>query len=138
MLHQALFIFFYMGLLPTLLISPFAGVLMYHWLDYLPPNEVYATTIVPDNISFITAVLTFLIWVLREEKAILRPIWIVFVMVLLLVWINITWLYALVPEAGEFFWVRTIKVVGFAILTAQMLSSRARLEAFVWAFVLAV
>jgi probable O-glycosylation ligase (exosortase A-associated) len=59
-------------------------------------------------------------------------------MTALLLWVNVTSLYALVPQAAAFQWDRTIKVIGFAILTAQMLSTRARLEAFIWAFVLAV
>src|ERR1051325_8755244 len=138
MLHEALFILLYLGLLPTVRVSPFAGVLVYHWLDYLPPNDVYAATVVPDNISFITGALTFLVWMMREPKALPRPVWIVLLMGLLLIWINFTWQYALVPDAGEFFWIRTIKVIGFVILTTLMLSSRARLEAFVWTFVLAV
>jgi probable O-glycosylation ligase (exosortase A-associated) len=58
-------------------------------------------------------------------------------MVALLIWMNITWQFALAPWAGAGKWDRTVKVIGFAILTAQMLSSRVRLEAFVWAFVLA-
>jgi hypothetical protein len=33
MLHQALFLALYLGLLPAVMYSPFAGVLFYDWLD---------------------------------------------------------------------------------------------------------
>src|SRR5262249_1638978 len=137
-LHQALFISFYVGLLPLLFASPFAGVLVYYWLEYLPPNDVYTVTLLPDYLSFITAALTFSVWLFLEKKTLPRPYLIIFLMVTLLFWINVTWQYALAPQAGEFFWIRTIKVIGFAVLAAQMLSTRARIEAFIWAFVLSV
>ena len=136
MLHQILFLAFYLGLLPTILVSPFSGVLLYHWLDDLPPNQVYTLTLLPEYLSFVTGALTFFVWLIREKKAIPRAPLVMLLMIALLLWVNVTWLYALAPEAGAFEWNRTIKVIGFAILTAQMLSTRARLEAIVWVLVL--
>jgi putative inorganic carbon (HCO3(-)) transporter len=138
MLHQILFIALYLWILPQVLISPFTGVLLYHWLDNLPPDDAYTVTLLPGNLSFITGALTFLVWLVREKKMFPRPLLITLLMVALLGWINVTWQFALVPSAGEFEWNRTIKVIGFAILTAQMLTTRARLEAFIWVFVLTV
>jgi probable O-glycosylation ligase (exosortase A-associated) len=138
MLHQILFLTFYLGLLPAVFISPFAGALLYHWLDYLPPDEVYLGAVLPGYVSLTTGALTFVVWLFRENKTLPRPLTIILLMAALLVWINVTWRYALVPEAGSLQWDRTIKVIGFAILTAQMLSTRARLEAFLWALVLSV
>ena len=61
MLHQILFITVYLGLLPIALVSPFTGVLIYDWLDYLPPDDVYSVTLLPGNLSFIIGALTFLV-----------------------------------------------------------------------------
>ena len=119
-------------------ISPFVGVLLYNWLDNLPPDEVYSVTLISGYLSLVTGALTFVIWLVREKKMLPRPFWVMGLMIALLVWENITWLYAQAPAAGEYEWDRTIKVIGFAILTAQMLSTRARLEAFVWVFVISV
>src|SRR5438067_10348980 len=138
MLHQALFLALYLGLLPVFFVSPFAGVLLYQWLDYLPPNEVYSLTLIPGYLALVTGALTFLLWIVKERKTLPRPFGIILCLLGLLIWINVTTHYALVPEAAVFKWDRTIKVIGFAILTAQMLSTRARLEAVAWAFVLAV
>jgi probable O-glycosylation ligase (exosortase A-associated) len=136
MLHEILFLALYLGLLPTVLVSPFTGVLLYHWLDNLPPDDVYTFTLFPEYLSFITAALTFFMWLILEKKTIPRAPLVMLLMIALLLWVNITWHYALAPEAGAFEWNRTIKVIGFAILTAQMLSTRARLEAFIWVLVL--
>lgn len=137
MLHQILFLAFYLGLLPMVLASPFVGVLIYDWIDYLPPWDIYSASLLANYLALTTGALTFFVWLVREEKTVPRPMSVMLLMAALLIWMNITWLHALVPAAGHFKWDRTIKVIGFAILTAQMLSTRVRLEAFVWAFVLA-
>lgn len=137
MLHQILFLGFFLGLLPTVLVSPFAGVLIYYWLDYLPPDDVYSNTLLSGYLSLATGALTFFVWLFSEKKTPPRPLLVIVLMSAMLVWINITSFYALVPAAATFQWDRTVKVIGFAILTAQMLSTRTRLEAFVCALVLA-
>jgi putative inorganic carbon (hco3(-)) transporter len=136
MLHQILFLPFYLGLFSAVLISPFTGVLLYYWLDDLPPDQVYSVTLLPGYISFALGALTFFMWLILEKKTVPRPLLVTMLMTALLLWVNVTSLYALAPDEATFEWSRTIKVIGFAILTAQMLSTRARLEAFVWVLVL--
>jgi len=138
MLHQLLFLIIYTWLLALVPFSPFVGALLYHWIDNLPPDDVYSVTLIPGYLSFVTGALTFLTWIVREKKTLPRPPLIILLMIALLVWENVTWCFALVPAAGAFEWDRTVKVIGFAILTAQMLYTRERLEAFVWVFVLCV
>jgi hypothetical protein len=134
MIHQLLFVALYVTLLPLMLFfSPFVGALLYQWLDNLPPDEVYSVDL--GNLSFVTGALTFLLWLIIEKKTLPRPIFVTSLMIMLLMWENITWLYAAVPAAGAFEWNRTVKVIGFAILTAQMLYTRERLEAYIWVFV---
>jgi probable O-glycosylation ligase (exosortase A-associated) len=136
MFHQLLFLVVFLGLLPVVLVSPFAGVLIYYWLDYLPSDQVYSVTLIPGYLSFTIGALSFVVWLCGENKTLPRPLLVIFLMGALLLWVNVTSAYALAPEAATFEWVRTVKVIGFAILTTQMLSTRARLEGFVWAFVL--
>ena len=136
MLHQALFLALFLGLLPLILVSPFAGVLMYYWLDYLPPEQVYSLTLLPGYLALTIGALTFTVWLFAEQKALPRPLVVFSLMVALLLWINVTSAYALAPHVGTYEWYRTVKVIGFAILTSQMMTTRARLEGFVWIFVL--
>lgn len=127
----------YLSLLPVVVVSPFAGVLIYYWLDWLPPDAVYSVTLIPNYLSFTTGALAFVVWLFREKKEVPRAPLVILLMAAYLVWINVTWLSALAPGAGWFDQDRTLKVVGFSILAAQMLKTRGRLEAFVWAFALA-
>ncbi|HJU17014.1 MAG TPA: putative O-glycosylation ligase, exosortase A system-associated [Stellaceae bacterium] len=138
MLRQVLFVLAYLGLLPAIIPSPFTGVLIYKWLEYLPPDSAYSVSVLPDRLSFTVAGLTFLFWLIREKKTLPQPPLLMVMLVVFFVWINLTTWFALVPAAAEFKWDRTVKVIGFALLTAQMMRSRSRIEAFIWVQVICV
>jgi probable O-glycosylation ligase (exosortase A-associated) len=139
-MRQAVFILAYSGLLPLILVSPFAGVLVYKWLELMPPEGAYYVYLLPGRLSLVVAALTFLSWLLKEEKGLPTQRSLILVLAALFLWINLTSLFALAPNESEFYfkWDRTVKVVGISILTAQMMSSRARIEAFVWVEVICV
>ena len=101
MLHQILFLSFYLGVVPAMLMSPFAGVLLYCWLDNLPPDQVYAVTLIPEYASFAIGALTFLTWLILEKKTVPRPLPVLLLMIALLLWVNVTSLYALAPAPGR-------------------------------------
>lgn len=136
MLHQLLFLVVFFALLPTVLLSAFAGALIYKWLEYLPPAHAYSVSFLPGYISLAIGTLTFIVWVIKEQKSPPRPPGLMLLLAALVVWISITTLFALAPDAAYLKWDRTVKVLGFAMLTAQMLSNRERLEAYAWVLVL--
>lgn len=138
MLRQTLFLLTYFGLLPTVIMSPFAGVLIYKWLEYLTPRDTYFVTLLPDDLSLVVAAFTFLMWLVREKKTLPRAPLVLGLLIAFFLWTNFTSLFALVPDAAAFKWERTVKVIGFSILAAQMMSTRPRLEAFVWVQVICV
>lgn len=138
MLHQILFIVAFLGLLPMVIMSPFIGTIVYKWMEYLPPNMTYEVYLLPDRLSFFIGAFTFLFWLLREKKDLPRPPWLILVLIVYFVWINVTTYFALVPIAAYVQWDRTVKVIGFAVLTGLMLRNRARIEAAVWIQVLCV
>lgn len=138
MLHEAIVLALYLGLFPFIFVSPYAGILLYYWLDWLPPTSVYNDTMLPHNFSFLVGAVTFCVWLAREKKTVPRPVLVIALMSMYFIWFNVTWHFAVDPVDGALHYSRTIKVVGFAILTTLMLSTRPRLEAFVWVFVLTV
>lgn len=135
-MRQMLFLLMYFGLMPAILVSPFAGVLVYKWLEYLSPGDVYYVTLLPDKLSFVIAAITIAAWILREKKSLPRAPFIFILLIVFFIWINFTYLFALVPD--QFKWERTVKVIGFSIVAAQMMSSRSRIEAFAWVQVLCI
>ena len=137
-MRQILFLLTYFGLLPTIVISPFAGVLIYKWLEYLKPVEAYSVTMLPDKLSFAIAGLTILMWLIREPKSLPRAPLVFFLLITFFLWTNFTSLFALVPDAAAWKWERTAKIIGFSIVASMMLSTRARIEAFVWLQVICI
>jgi probable O-glycosylation ligase (exosortase A-associated) len=82
--------------------------------------------------------LVFVLWLVKEEKTLPRPMGLFLLVVAFWCWIDVTTVFALAPEAAMEKWQRTVKLIGFSILTAQMTCSRARLEGFVWIMVLCI
>jgi putative inorganic carbon (HCO3(-)) transporter len=118
--------------------SPFSGTIIYKWLEYLPPDSAYSVSLLPDRLSYFVAALTFFVWLLREKKDMPQPLFLVLMLILFFLWINLTTWLALVPAGADWQWNRTVKVMGFALLTALMLRNRWRIEAAVWIQVLCV
>lgn len=138
MLRQILFLLAYFGLMPAVVMSPFAGVLLYKWMEYLTPADAYFVTLLPDKLSFTMAALTFVMWLLREDKRLPRAPLVFGLLITFFLWTNFTSLFALAPHAAVFKWERTDKVIGFSILMAMMMSTAVRLEAFAWVQVICI
>jgi putative inorganic carbon (HCO3(-)) transporter len=138
MLHQILFILAFLCLLPAIAASPFVGTIVYKWLEYLPPETAYSVNLLPDRLSYFVAAMTFLFWFLRERKDLPRPPLLILLLIMYFLWINVTTYFALVPAGALWQWNRTVKIIGFAVLTALMLRNRWRIEAAVWILVLCV
>jgi probable O-glycosylation ligase (exosortase A-associated) len=142
-MRQIVFLLTYFGLFPAIVLSPFAGVLIYKWLEYLKPADTYYVTLLPDQLAFPVAAATILMWLTRMwlklgERALPRAPLVLGLLVAFFLWTNFTSFFALVPEAAAFKWERTAKVIGFSIVAAQMLSTRARIEALLWVQVICI
>jgi putative inorganic carbon (HCO3(-)) transporter len=138
MLHQFLFFLVFFGSVPAIIMSPFAGTIVYKWLEYLPPGLNYQMSLLPDRLSFFIGALTFLCWLFREKKGWPRPPSLMIMLILFFLWINVTTYFALVPADAQWQWNRTVKTIGFAVLTGLMLRNRPRIEAAIWIQVVCV
>jgi putative inorganic carbon (HCO3(-)) transporter len=138
MLHQLLFMIVFFGSVPAIIMSPFTGTIVYEWLNFLPPTQNYGVNLLGDRLSFFVGALTFLCWLFRERKELPRPPALLVLLTLFLLWINVTTYFALVPAGALWEWDRTIKVIGFAVLTGLMMRNRWRIEAAVWIQVICV
>src|SRR5258708_17020200 len=134
-MRQLAFVIAYLGSIPTVFLSAYAGALVYKWLEYIPPIPNYHSTLPTEQTSLLIGALTFLVWLFKEKKALPPPRLLFLLLAVFWICVNATTLYALAPEAAAEKWERTVKLIGFALLTAHMTSSRVRLEAFVWVFV---
>ena len=98
MLHQALFLAFYLRPLAGRAVLPLRGRAALDWLDNLPPDAVYTDALFSDYLSFVIGALSFLAWLIREKKTLPRPLLVTLLMAALLLWVNVTSLFALAPR----------------------------------------
>jgi putative inorganic carbon (hco3(-)) transporter len=137
-MRQLLFVFIYLTLLPTVLVSPFVGMIAYKWLEYMPPGQVYYAFAIPEQTSFVMAAAALGAWVIVDKKRVPHPLWLFGLLVAYFLWIQVTTYFAVQPDAAYIKWDRTTKVLLVSIVLSIMLTSRMRLESFVWTLALSI
>lgn len=131
-MRQLFFLLAYAAVLPTIFFNPFAGMLAYKWLEYMPPSITYLAYALPDKYSFLLAAVTLGCWLAFEKKIKPQPMWLFLLLVAFFVLINLTTLIALVPAEANVKWDRTMKVLAVTIVMSSMIHTRERIEAFLW------
>lgn len=137
-MRQLLFIMVYLTLLPCIFVSPFIGIIVYKWLEYMPPSVVYYANALPNQYSLLVAVLTIGVWAFTEKKVVPRPFWLLAIFLAFVLWTQLTTFLAVFPADAAVKWERTNKVFLIALLTAAMLTTRARIESLLWTMALAI
>ncbi|MDB5364110.1 MAG: O-antigen ligase [Rhodospirillales bacterium] len=136
--RQLLFIMVYLTLLPCIFVSPFIGIIVYKWLEYMPPSVVYYANALPNQYSLFVALITIGVWTFTEKKVVPRPFWLLAIFLCFVLWTQITTYLAVFPEDAAVKWERTNKVFLIALLTSAMLTTRVRIEALMWTMALAI
>src|SRR5579883_901438 len=137
MRSQSLFFVAYLMTLPTVFMVPFAGVIMYEWLQYLPPYDIYYAP--PEgNFSVIVGVLTLFTWAAKDKKERPAAIGLIVLFATYIIWVNVTQMTTIMGEAGVSLWERALKMLLFTFVLCFMMQTRQRLEAFIWVLCLAI
>jgi putative inorganic carbon (hco3(-)) transporter len=126
------------GSLPFIFWRPYIGVLMFAWLGYMNPHRLAYGFAFTFPWVMIVAITTMVALVFsREEKRIpwsaTTALW-----VMLIVWMNITTVFALNPVAAHAEWLRTMKVHLLTLVTLVLMTDRSRIEALVWVIALSI
>lgn len=124
------------GLLATLR-YPFVGMILWAWFSLLTPHQMaYGAFGIPLNM--VIAATTLVAVILHGEAARFRFDWITFWLVCVAVWLFVSQANSLDPENSAIYFDRFIKTLLFTILCAQLATSRLRVHALIWAFVLSI
>ena len=137
MLSQSLFFIAYLMTLPTIFMVPFAGVVMYEWLQYLPPYDIYYAP--PEgNFSLIVGLLALFTWIGKDKKEKPAAVGLITLFAIYIIWVNITQATTIMGDMGVSLWERALKMLVFTFFLCFMMQTRARLEAFIWVLCLAI
>lgn len=115
--------------------SPWFGIVVLTWLGYMNPHRLcygYAVLFPFFEITILVTVASILIS--REAKwlAWSREMWLLLIFIL---WTNVTFLFALNPEGAYHEWDRWMKIHVFLALNLLVMKDRFRIHWLIWAIV---
>lgn len=126
------------GSIPYILIRPHIGILMLSWIGYMNPHRL--TWGFAYNFPFAQVVALTTLAALFFSAEPKRWYWkgTTVVWLALILWMNVTTLFALMPEYAYEDWNRTMKIQLIASLTVLVMGSKERINALVWTIALSL
>jgi len=124
--------------LPAILVRPYLGVLVYSWLSYMNPHRITWGAAYSFPFAMIVAATTVVAWLLSKEPKRIPWCGVTVLLVAFVLWINITTLFALVPDSAWEKWDTVMKIMFMTFLTLALATTRQRIHALVWVIVVSI
>ena len=137
-MRDVLLTIFVLGCIPWILRRPHVGALMYVWLSLMNPHRLTFGFAYSFPFATIIAIATLASLVLSGDKkripwSPLLVVWLLFV-----VWMNISTLFALVPDQAVIEWDRAMKIQLMIFVVMLVTYGKDRINAFVWVIVVSL
>jgi putative inorganic carbon (HCO3(-)) transporter len=117
------------GSLPFILMRPWYGVLVLAWLGYMNPHRLAWGFAYNFPFTEVVALVTLVGIVFSSERKRLPWSGTLFIWFVLIVWMNVTTLFALDPVSADIEWDRTMKIQLIAMVTLLLMHGRQRINA---------
>jgi probable O-glycosylation ligase (exosortase A-associated) len=123
------------GSIPFILMRPWIGVIVWSWLGYMNPHRLawgfahdypFAQLVALVTLGSLTVAVATSKEKLRVQVTPTLVLWIA-----LVAWMNVTTLFALVPDDATFAWSRMIKIQLISFVTVLIMHGERRLQALV-------
>lgn len=126
------------GSLPFILRKPMTGVLMWVWISVMNPHTQSWGFAQSFPFAYIVGLTTILSLVIARgpKKLPLTPC--VLALCALIVWMNVTTLFALFPAAAHDQWNKVMKIMLMNLLTVVIVRSRADVHRLIWVLVISL
>jgi probable O-glycosylation ligase (exosortase A-associated) len=117
------------GMLPFALVRPYVGVLMWAWLGMMNPHRLTWGFAYDLPFAAIVAGVTLIGMLFSQDRKSVPLTGMTVVWFLFVLWLNVTTLFALDPEAAYPEWSRAMKIQLFSFLTVMLIRTRTRFNA---------
>lgn len=111
-------------------LAPFASALGFVWVDIVRPQHLAYSIINDQPLSFIAAIVTLVLFFVKDRKAPPRFNAILLLIVLFTIWVTLTTWTSDFPDRAWGKWDWASKVLIFAVLIPYLFRSRVQIEAF--------
>lgn len=132
-----LFVLVYAAYLPLVLLTPFAGAMLWAWVSLMYPQTL-TYGFVPFSYAALIAILTLGSFVLSRERALPPATATAWAMALMILFCAIAYVDSYDRALSYVRWDTIWKGLLLALVTLPMLSSRLRLHGFVWIMALSI
>ena len=137
-MRDIILLIFVFGLIPMVVMRPHVGILLWAWISYMNPHRLTWGLAYDFSFALLIAAATFAGWLFSRERKIPPGDPVTVLIVGLAVWVSITTLFAIAPDAAYEKWDRTIKILALTLLAIMIMGTRERLHALVWVIVISV
>lgn len=126
------------GSLPFALKRPLWGILVLAWLGYMNPHRLCYGFMLTFPVVQVVAIATLLGMLMSKEVK--RMVWSreIVTLLILVIWMGITTTQALFPELAVPEYMKIIKIQILTFMTLLLLTSKEKVNLFVWALVLSL
>lgn len=126
------------GAIPFILTHPYAGVLIWSWISYMNPHRLSYGFSYDFPFAAVIGSVTLVAIVFSKEPK--RIPWnaVTVTWLLLVLWMNVTTLFALVPQNAMEQWERTMKIMLMSFVSLMIMGRRERLQMLVWVIVVSI
>ena len=126
------------GAVPYMLTRPHIGVLVWSWLGYMNPHRMAYGFAYSFPFSTVTAIATLAGIVFSSERKRIPWSGTMIAWIMLVIWLNITTLFALNHLDAMYEWDRTMKTMLMVFITLLVINTRERINALVWVIVVSL
>jgi putative inorganic carbon (hco3(-)) transporter len=120
------------GAVPWMLYYPFTGLMFWVGLGYLNPHRLAFGFARDFPFVQVAAIVTMIAWLFSKEPKKFPWNGVTATWLLFTLWVSVTTLFALNPEAANTEWVRFIKIQLMTLFMLLMITDRRRIEITVW------
>ncbi len=127
-----------LGATPFILGRAWIGILVWSWLSYMNPHRLTWGFAYSFPFAQFVAIVTIIALFFDKTPKRLPATSLMFVWGALILWMNVSTLTAIYPEAAAWEWDRTMKIMFVSLLTVMLIDTRKKLTAFIWVVALSV
>jgi putative inorganic carbon (hco3(-)) transporter len=123
------------GLIPFILVHPYIGVLVWTWLSMMSPHRLAYGFAHDFPFAHVVAVATFIGIVVTKDRKSFPVNAITVTLLLFVLWMCVTSLFSIYPEATFPMWMRVMKIQIMLFLTIVLLHKLEHVDWFIWVMV---
>lgn len=137
-MRDAIILLTILGFIPSILIQPHIGVLVWSWISYMNPHRAAWGIAYSFPFAMVIGAVTIVAWLVSREPKRPPPGATTALLLIFAVWITLTSLFAITPAQTYPSWDRTIKILIVTVLSMILLQDKRRLILLVWVIVVSI